>query len=514
MSRVRSCPSRAELNECLSPISNASLDLENHIAACPSCQSALQEIAAEPTWWEDAGELLTVAVDPAAERIAHSVCAMSGEVAEEFQRDPQRAHELARLQEILEPASHPELLGRIGRYEVEELVGQGGMGLVFRGRDTELHRIVAVKTIASHLSPLGPARERFAREARACASLTHPHIVAVHDIVTDGPVPAIVMQYIAGPTLQQVLTEDGPLPWKRVLTLAIQLCDALETAHASGLIHRDIKPGNVLLEAGGSRAMLTDFGLVRALDDGSLTRTGTLAGTPDFMSPEQSWGHELDCRSDLFSLGSLLYTMLSGQPPFRAPEPMATLHRICNDRHRPLSELVPELPREISQLVDRLLAKQPRKRFSSAAELRDTMHQLSRSDLVLQQPKHRRQARLIGGGIALVAFALILTPLVQWSLSPATTRQDSEWRGRVSRSTIPSSYPPPASSLATSFEEFHGTDRVLQQWEARAARLERQFSWPMVAEIDTQDLHSQAVDRELEMLRQSLSRIEADDATQ
>ncbi|QDV24052.1 serine/threonine-protein kinase [Aureliella helgolandensis] len=414
-SRAAHCLSQEQLLDVLLPLAPYDQRVDAHLSACTACCDRLSEIAGDQAWWSAAETYLSVAAEPAAARVAQSVCALISEPGKSDERDPLGQHELSQLKSLLDPPSHPELLGRIGRYELEQLVGRGGMGLVFRGRDTELHRVVAVKLIASHLRPLGAARERFIREARACASLAHPHIVAIHDVITDSALPAIVMQYVAGPTLEAWLKERGSLSWQQVLQIATQLTDALVVAHQHGLVHRDIKPGNVLLEADGSRALLTDFGLVRALDEATLTHTGALAGTPDFMSPEQARGKSVDGRSDLFSLGALMYVMLTGHPPFRAPEPLAILHRICNEPHRSIAQYRDDVPAEVARLVDRLLNKEPKRRFAGAEELRERLLQLSRSSLHLSHRRKRRLPWLVGALslVAVLGFASWST-LARW----------------------------------------------------------------------------------------------------
>ncbi len=377
------CPTPDELAECLEPLAPEDEQLVSHLENCESCRQTLDWLAGQESWWRAASDSLHPDANSApdqtiATRLVESVCALSASPTTETAA-PLQDHELAQLRALLEPACHPELLGRIGRYELEQLVGRGGMGLVFRGYDTELHRVVAVKTLAVHLIPVAAARQRFIREARASASLVHPHIVPVHDVITEGPVPAIVMQYIAGPTLEDHLREVGALPWRDCLQLAIQLTDALSLAHDLDLVHRDIKPGNVLLEADASRALLTDFGLVRALDDATLTHSSMLAGTPDYMSPEQARGRAVAQSSDLFSMGSLLVAMLTGEPPFRAPDPMATMNRLCHEPHVPLTQRVPEAPPELSALIDRLLDKDPKQRPSSSAEVCRALQQQLRS---------------------------------------------------------------------------------------------------------------------------------------
>ena len=197
--------------------------------------------------------------------------------------------------------------------------------------------------------------------------MVHEHVVAIHDVEAQGDVPFLVMQYVAGESLQARVDREGPLDAKEILRIGIQAAAGLAAAHEQGVIHRDVKPANILLEKGVERVLLTDFGLARTVDDASLTHTGVVAGTPHYMSPEQANGQATDHRSDLFSLGSVLYFVATGHPPFRAERAMGVLNRICHDPHRPLWQVDNQIPDELSVIVDRLLDKRPAKRFDSAA---------------------------------------------------------------------------------------------------------------------------------------------------
>ncbi len=215
------------------------------------------------------------------------------------------------------------------------------------------------------------------------------------------------MQYIAGPTLEEWIQAHGPLAWSHAIRIALQLADGLCAAHAEGLVHRDIKPGNVLLEADGTRALLTDFGLVRAMDDATLTQSGLLAGTPHFMSPEQARGEDVDGRSDLFSLGSLIYYAISGQTPFRGRESMSVLNSLCHAPHKPLCHVRSEVPLEVSRLVDRLLQKQPTQRHASSHEVRDALRKLLAAEhrLKVRRPVRSFDRRILWiGASALIAL--------------------------------------------------------------------------------------------------------------
>ena len=221
--------------------------------------------------------------------------------------------------EFLEPSSEPGSFGRLGHHEVMEVLGRGGFGIVVRAFDESLHRMVAIKVLDPRLASTSPARKRFLREARASARIRHGNVVQIY-AVEERPLPYLVMEYIPGQTLQQKHEQTGPLEVADVLRIGAQIARGLAAAHEEGLIHRDIKPGNIMLESGiEQNVKITDFGLARAADDASLTQSGAIAGTPLYMAPEQAKDGPLDPRADLFSLGSVLYTMASGRPPFRAP---------------------------------------------------------------------------------------------------------------------------------------------------------------------------------------------------
>jgi serine/threonine-protein kinase len=275
--------------------------------------------------------------------------------------------------EFLVPSDDPALLGRVGKYDILEVVGRGGMGVVLKGHDYELNRYVAVKVLAPHYAAHAAARKRFIREAQAAAAVVHPHVVAIHAVDASGKLPYLVMPYIVCESLQERIDRHGPLPVTDVLRIGMQAAQGLAAAHAQGLVHRDVKPANILLEHGVERVLLTDFGLARAVDDASLTSSGIIAGTPPYMSPEQAKGETLDHRTDLFSLGSVLYAACTGHGPFRADTPMGVLRRICDTRPRPLREANPDVAPWFASIVHRLLAKKREDRFQSASEVAELL---------------------------------------------------------------------------------------------------------------------------------------------
>jgi hypothetical protein len=274
---------------------------------------------------------------------------------------------------FLATSTRPDSLGRLGQFEVLEVLGKGGSGIVLRAFDGTLQRVVAVKVLAPQLAVMSPARKRFLREARSSARIRHENVVQIY-AVEEQPLPYLVMELIPGETLQERCDRMGPLELPEVLWIGRQIAEGLAAAHATGLVHRDVKPANVLIERGPHKhAKLTDFGLARAADDASVSQSGLVAGTPMYMAPEQARGDRLDHRADLFSLGSVLYLMGSGRPPFRAKTALAVLKRVAEDEPRPIREIIPETPEWLCNLISRLHAKKPEDRFASAREVADLL---------------------------------------------------------------------------------------------------------------------------------------------
>jgi hypothetical protein len=277
--------------------------------------------------------------------------------------------------DFLVPSEKPDSLGRLGHYEVQQVIGRGGMGVVLRAFDEKLHRVVAIKVMAAQLATNATSRKRFIREAQAQAAVSHDHIVAIHAVEADSQLPYLAMQYISGMSLHERLDKNGPLQLHEILRIGMQTASALAAAHAQGLVHRDIKPANILLENGVERVKITDFGLARAATEASLTQSGVVAGTPQYMSPEQAEGKAIDQRTDLFSLGSVLYTMCTGRAPFRASGTMAVLKRVCEETPTPIRESNPDVPDWLVAIIDKLHAKDPAQRNQTAAEVAELLGQ-------------------------------------------------------------------------------------------------------------------------------------------
>jgi serine/threonine protein kinase len=270
---------------------------------------------------------------------------------------------------ILSPSDDPASMGRIGMFEVRAVIGRGGMGTVYKAIDPSLGRTVAIKVLRPELASIGSARRRFSLESRAMASITHPNVVPVYAVDEHRGLPFMAMEYVPGGTLESRLRKEGPMDVVSIVRIAHQVAQALGAAHECGLVHRDIKPGNILIDRGIERVRVADFGLVRVSDDASMTRSGLIAGTPQFMAPEQVRGEACDGRTDLFSLGCVLYALCVGHPPFRAESPYAAMQRIVHDSERPMSELRPEIPNWLGSLIHQLLAKRPEDRIDSSSSL-------------------------------------------------------------------------------------------------------------------------------------------------
>jgi serine/threonine protein kinase len=273
--------------------------------------------------------------------------------------------------------------GTVGRFDVLGELGRGGMGAVYRARDPELGREVALKVLLPELATDPKAKARFLREARPQARVEHDHIVPIHDVGETGGFAYLVMPLLKGQSLRDALKKNARPPVSEVVRIGREIAEGLAAAHAAGLIHRDIKPGNIWLEGDRRRVKILDFGLARATGDapdehaaarpklvsGDLTAAGGIVGTPPYMSPEQARGLPTDARSDVFSLGTVLYELLAGRKPFTGPSAFDIMAAVASDEPVPLPRLVPDLPPALADLVARMLAKDPAARTQSCAEV-------------------------------------------------------------------------------------------------------------------------------------------------
>ena len=327
------------------------LSIEEHVSECLRCRELFDSVYSSRQWSEH--------IRPALTETEMSVSCTS---------DDEANHQSAVLK-LLGPTDDPHMLGRIGNYEIVGLIGQGGMGAVFKGFDRSLNRFVAIKMLLPHLAASGAARKRFAREGQAVAAVVDDNVMAIHCVDEWQGIPYLVMTYSRGISLQKRLNDNGPLEVREILRIGMQAAKGLAAAHAQGIVHRDIKPSNILLDQNVERVQLVDFGLARAVDDASLTCSGTLAGTPQYMSPEQARAETVDHRSDLFSLGSVLYAMCVGHAPFRAESSYSVLRLITDKEPRSIREVNSEIPEWLCAIIGKLLSKSPEDRYASADEV-------------------------------------------------------------------------------------------------------------------------------------------------
>jgi eukaryotic-like serine/threonine-protein kinase len=326
---------------------------------------------------------------------------------------------------------------RLGPYEILSSIGAGGMGEVYRARDTRLDRIVAVKVLPTHLADRSELRERFEREARTIASLNHPHICVLHDIGQQDGIDYLVMEYLEGETLAQRLVK-GTLPLEQVLQYAIEISDALDKAHRKGVTHRDLKPGNIMLTKSGTK--LLDFGLAKmkqevapanvelsqiATADEPLTAKGTIVGTLQYMAPEQLEGREVDARTDIFAFGAVLYEMATGKRAFEGKSQASLIAAILEREPPAMSSLQPMTPPGLDRVVKRCFAKEPEKRWQTASDLCEELKWIAEGgSQVVSKPGAAlkglgalgRRELILGVGALLVVAAV--TGLAIWNLKP------------------------------------------------------------------------------------------------
>jgi serine/threonine-protein kinase len=363
--------------------------LHHHLESCSRCQRRLDELVAGKDLWSGVARQLRDEPQPPGpglKRVVDDLKKFMDDLKKEANLPP-TSEELKSGDEaslsFLAPPNKPGQLGRLGSYEVLEVIGRGGMGVVLKALDPSLQRAVAIKVLAPQLATSGVARKRFTREAQAAAAINHEHVVTIHAVDEANGLPYLVMQFVPGMSLQDRIDRNGPLELKEILRISMQTAAGLAAAHAQGLIHRDIKPANILLENGVRRVKITDFGLARAADDAGFTQSGVVAGTPQYMAPEQARGETLDHRADLFSLGSTMYAMCTGRPPFRATTNMGVLKRVSDEPPPPIRDINPDIPTWLVAIIEKLHAKNPANRFQTAAEVSDLLGQhLAR----LQQP--------------------------------------------------------------------------------------------------------------------------------
>jgi serine/threonine protein kinase len=293
---------------------------------------------------------------------------------------------------FLAPPQGPDEIGRLGPYRVLKVLGMGGMGIVFQAEDPTLKRMVALKAMKPAMAEAPENRQRFVREAQLTAAIEHDHIVTIYQVGEDRGVPYLAMKLLQGQSLEDRLREEGGwLQLPEVLRIGKEIAEGLAAAHDRDLIHRDIKPANIWLEEGKDRVKIVDFGLARAAGgDARLTQTGAVMGTPQYMAPEQANGEAVDYRCDLFSLGSVLYRLSTGQLPFKGKDTMSTLMALASKTPEPPRDIDPGLPVAFSDLIMHLLAKDPDDRPKSA---QDVLHSLEEVETGLTEAERESQGR-------------------------------------------------------------------------------------------------------------------------
>lgn len=281
---------------------------------------------------------------------------------------------------------------KIGKYEIVNILGKGAMGIVYKALDPDINREVAIKTIRFDLAHEDSENEeimqRFMREAQAAGKLSHPNIITIYDVGREESLTYIVMQMIEGKSLQRVIAAGEKLTTQEIVDLMTQICNALDYAHRNGIVHRDMKPGNILLDKEG-RPFICDFGVAR-VDTSTLTQSGTAVGTPSYMSPEQVMGKKVDKRSDIFSLGCILFELLTGRRPFEAESITTVIYKIINEEPPSLSEVKKGLPVGFEHIIDKALAKDANARYQSCTELAADLRQvstLSEKTIAITTPK-------------------------------------------------------------------------------------------------------------------------------
>ncbi|HVX13044.1 MAG TPA: protein kinase [Pirellulales bacterium] len=424
MNQLSACPDRQTLAHLLDPHTKEeqAVALEEHLLACDRCCEALREIETTDTVLEAArGATARLPTDDEVQRVISRLKLAqvpSAAINETLASKHEATEDAWDLEKLLDPPEGEGELGRFGGYRVLRVLGAGGMGLVFDAEDPKLRRRVALKVMKRSLAARDEHRQRFLREARAAAAIEHTHIVTVYQVGEHGGLPFMAMQLLKGESLDDRLRREPRLPLDECLRIGRETAEALAEAHQRNLIHRDIKPANIWLEGASGWVKLVDFGLAHAAEDVHLTQTGAILGTPAYMSPEQARGEAVDGRTDLYSLGAVLYKLTTGNIPFGGASTMAVLMALATETPRRPRELNPDLPPALDDLLMRLLAKKPDERFTSANEVAEAIRAIEQEHLKpkVQSPKLGSHAGRRGPRwpfiLAAAAAAFILAAIV------------------------------------------------------------------------------------------------------
>jgi serine/threonine protein kinase len=368
VSDTEKCPSEKMLIDFAAQTLNAddTVVVSEHLEECQTCADAVEWIKCHllRPIDDDESELTGIGLNSPAEVDPISV-------SDGGEQNPQLVDfDFSSLEKSIVDGA----IGRLGSYDILGIIGRGGMGVVFKAWDERLRRTVAIKVLKRGLACSTPSRRRFMREARAAAAISHPNVVTIHAVDEHRDTSFLVMEFISGHSLRAAIRGGSRLDFTTVLRISAQVASGLASAHAHGVIHRDIKPSNIMLEEKVDRAKITDFGLARAaFDNTDLTSCELAVGTPAYMSPEQVTGGAIDYRSDLFGLGCLFYEMVIGHSPFQGRNALDVARKVESHTPQPLHILQPSVPRFYSDVVVRLLEKEPDRRFQTAAEVADLL---------------------------------------------------------------------------------------------------------------------------------------------
>ena len=412
------CPSDEVLHRALASVESGVTDghLQAHLDRCQDCRDRLERIAGGSITGDTLRRALSVA-PPTSPKLMDTIDRLSSRAVAS---GPGAAPRYDDLEPWIESSDADEATTLDG-YVLLECIGRGGMGVVFRARDPAQDRVVALKAMLPELARDDRARERFLREARAIAAVQHPNIVTLHAVSEVDGLPYLIMEYVEGASLQDRMRNGTPMTPQEIARIGAAVAAGLAACHEQGVIHRDIKPSNVLLCAADGAVKITDFGLAAVASTPTLTHHGYLSGTPDYVAPERlTIGSEADERSDLFSLGCLLYTMASGEEPFGGDTPLITLHRIATDHPPRIRTKNPLIPVHLEETIAALMAKRPEDRPASAKAARD---------LLLGEPP-RRQARIgkwrwVAGLVILTAVAVLVPYVVSLSRHETPTQKEN-----------------------------------------------------------------------------------------